>query len=70
VAGVPVVALHALRDVGVFPSWAWIGRNTATKVGRRCWLNGWPGGRRNYPDLQVRRRLVCDVPARWLVGTV
>jgi hypothetical protein len=24
VAGVPVVALHALRDVGVFPSWAWI----------------------------------------------
>lgn len=51
-AGVPVVALHALRDVGVFPSWGWIGRDTATKVGRRCWLNGWPGGRRNYPDLQ------------------
>jgi nucleotide-binding universal stress UspA family protein len=27
-------------------------------------LAGW---RENYPDVQVHRRLVCNVPDRWLV---
>ena len=65
--GVPLVALHAWSDVGVFPilgmDWR-VYRDQGDEVlGER--LAGW---QENYPDVQVRRRLVCDVPARWLVA--
>jgi len=64
---VPLVALHAWSDVGVFPilgmDWH-VRRDEGDEVlGER--LAGW---REIYPDVQVHRRLVCDVPARWLIN--
>jgi nucleotide-binding universal stress UspA family protein len=64
---VPVVALHAWSDVGVFPilgmDWH-VYRDEGDEVlGER--LAGW---QEIYPDVQVHRRLVCDVPARWLIN--
>jgi nucleotide-binding universal stress UspA family protein len=64
--GVPLVALHAWSDVGVFPilgmDWR-VYRDEGDEVlGER--LAGWL---EIYPDVQVHRRLVCDVPARWLI---
>lgn len=64
---VPLVALHAWSDVGVFPilgmDWH-VYRDEGDEVlGER--LAGW---QEIYPDVQVHRRLVCDVPARWLVN--
>jgi nucleotide-binding universal stress UspA family protein len=63
---VPLVALHAWSDVGVFPilgmDWH-VNRDQGEEVlGER--LAGWL---ERYPQVQVQRRLVCDVPARWLV---
>jgi nucleotide-binding universal stress UspA family protein len=65
--GVPLVALHAWSDVGVFPilgmDWQ-VYRDEGDEVlGER--LAGW---QEMYPDVQVYRRLVCDVPARWLIN--
>jgi nucleotide-binding universal stress UspA family protein len=65
--GVPLVALHAWSDVGVFPilgmDWH-VYRDEGDEVlGER--LAGW---QEIYPDVQVHRRLVCDAPARWLVN--
>ena len=64
---VPLVALLAWSDVGVFPilgmDWQ-VYRDEGDEVlGER--LAGW---QEIYPDVQVHRRLVCDVPARWLVN--
>jgi nucleotide-binding universal stress UspA family protein len=64
--GVPLIALHAWSDVGVFPilgmDWR-VYRDQGDEVlGER--LAGW---QERYPDVQVHRRLVCDVPARWLI---
>ena len=63
---VPLVALHARSDVGVFPilgmDWRVDRDEEDVELGER--LTGWRG---IYPDVQVHRRLVCDVPARWLV---
>ena len=63
---VPLVALHAWSDVGVFPilgmDWH-VNRDQGDEVlGER--LAGW---HERYPGVQVERRLVCDTPARWLV---
>jgi nucleotide-binding universal stress UspA family protein len=65
--GVPLVALHAWSDVGVFPilgmDWR-VHRDEGDEVlGER--LSGW---QETYPDVHVDRRLVCDVPARWLIN--
>ena len=64
--GVPLVALHAWSDVGVFPilgmDWRTYRDEGEEVLGER--LAGW---QERYPDVQVHRRLVCDVPARWLV---
>jgi nucleotide-binding universal stress UspA family protein len=62
----PLVALHAWSDVGVFPilgmDWH-VYRDEGDEVlGERL-----AGCQEIYPDVQVRRRLVCDVPARWLI---
>jgi nucleotide-binding universal stress UspA family protein len=64
--GVPLVALHAWSDAGVFPilgmDWH-VYRDEGDEVlGER--LAGW---QEMYPDVEVHRRLVCDVPARWLI---
>jgi nucleotide-binding universal stress UspA family protein len=63
---VPLVALHAWSDVGVFPilgmDWHVYRDQGEEVLGER--LAGW---HERYPDVQVQRRLVCDVPARWLV---
>jgi nucleotide-binding universal stress UspA family protein len=63
---VPLVALHAWSDVGVFPilgmDWQVYRDDGDEVLGER--LAGW---QEIYPDVQIHRRLVCDVPARWLV---
>ena len=64
--GVAVVALHAWSDVGVFPilgmDWRDYRHEGDELLTQR--LAGW---QERYPDVPVRRRLVADVPARWLV---
>jgi len=64
--GVAVVALHAWSDVGVFPilgmDWRDYRHEGDKLLTQR--LTGW---QQRYPDVPVRRRLVADVPARWLV---
>jgi nucleotide-binding universal stress UspA family protein len=63
---VPLVALHAWSDVGVFPilgmDWRTYRDQGDEVLGER--LAGW---QERYPDVQVHRRMVCDVPARWLL---
>jgi nucleotide-binding universal stress UspA family protein len=51
------LALHAWSDVGVFQI-----RDGDEVLGERL-----AGRREIYPDVQVHRRLIYDVPARWLV---
>lgn len=64
--GVPLLALQVWSDVGVFPilgmDWRTYRDRGAELLGER--LAGW---QECYPDVQVHRRLVCDVPDRWLV---
>lgn len=64
--GVPLVALHAWSDVGVFPilemDWRTYRDEGEEVLGER--LAGW---QEQYPDVRVERRLVCDTPARWLI---
>jgi nucleotide-binding universal stress UspA family protein len=64
--GVELVALHAWSDVGVFPvlgmSWQEYEDEGHEVLGER--LAGW---QEQYPDVTVRRRIVCDQPARWLI---
>jgi len=64
--GVPLVALHAWSDVGVFPvlgmDWRKYRDEGEEALAER--LAGWHD---RYPDVAVQRRVVCDVPARWLI---
>jgi nucleotide-binding universal stress UspA family protein len=64
--GVELVALHAWSDVGVFPAlgmdWRDRERDGEEVLAER--LAGW---QERYPDVRVRRELVCDKPARWLL---
>ena len=63
---VDLVALHAWSDVGVFPilgmDWHEYEDEGHEVLGER--LAGW---QEQYPDVVVRRRIVCDRPARWLI---
>jgi nucleotide-binding universal stress UspA family protein len=63
---VDLVALHAWSDVGVFPvvgmNWQEYEDEGHEVLGER--LAGWQD---QYPDVHVRRRIVCDRPARWLI---
>ena len=64
--GVDLVALHAWTDVGVFPivgmDWHQYEDEGHEVLAER--LAGW---QEQYPDVTVRRRIVCDRPARWLI---
>ena len=64
--GVDLVALHAWSDVGVFPilgmDWRKYEDRGHEELAER--LAGW---QERFPDVHVRRRLVCDQPARWLI---
>jgi nucleotide-binding universal stress UspA family protein len=64
--GAPLMALQAWSDVGVLPilgmDWRTYRDKGAELLGER--LAGW---QERYPDVHVHRRLVCDVPDRWLV---
>ncbi|HEX9831679.1 MAG TPA: universal stress protein [Mycobacterium sp.] len=64
--GVGLVALHAWSDVGVFPvlgmDWHQYEDEGHAVLAER--LAGW---QERYPDVHVRRRIVCDQPARWLI---
>lgn len=63
---VDLVAVHAWSDLGVFPviglDWQEYEQRGEEVLGER--LAGW---REQYPDVTVRRRVVCDKPARWLL---
>ena len=63
---VELVALHAWSDVGVLPvlgmDWHKYEDEGHEVLGER--LAGW---QEQYPDVVVRRRIVCDRPARWLI---
>lgn len=64
--GVDLMALHAWSDVGVFPilgmDWHKYEDQGHEVLAER--LAGW---HEQYPDVHVRRRIVCDRPARWLI---
>ncbi|ORB82726.1 universal stress protein [Mycobacterium kansasii] len=64
--GVALVALHAWSDVGVFPvlGMDWRDRENQGEEVLAERLAGW---QEQYPDVQVRRSLVCDKPAHWLL---
>jgi nucleotide-binding universal stress UspA family protein len=64
--GVPLLALLAWSDVGLFPILGMDLRTYRDKAAELLSerLAGW---RECYPDVQVQRRLVCDVPDRWLI---
>ena len=63
---VDLVALHAWSDVGIFPivgmNWHEYEDEGHEVLGER--LAGW---QEQYPDVHVRRRIVCDKPIRWLI---
>ncbi|CAN3127412.1 universal stress protein [Mycobacterium sp. smrl_JER01] len=64
--GVDLVALHAWSDVAVFPilgmDWHQYEQQGHEILAER--LAGW---QERYPDVAIRRRIVCDRPARWLI---
>jgi nucleotide-binding universal stress UspA family protein len=64
--GVSLVALHAWSDVGVFPILGMDWRDYETR-GAQVLAERLAGYQQDYPDVQVRQRLVCDKPARWLI---
>lgn len=63
---VDLLALHAWSDVAVFPflgmDWHKYEDQGHEILGER--LAGW---QEHYPDVTVRRSIVCDKPARWLI---
>jgi nucleotide-binding universal stress UspA family protein len=63
---VALVALHAWSDVGVF-SILGMDRREYRDQGNEVLGERLAGWQDRYPDVPVHRRLVCDVPARWLV---
>lgn len=64
--GVGLVALHAWSDVGVFPilGMDWHAYRDQGDEVLAEHLADWQG---QYPDVPVRRRLLCDTPVRWLL---
>ncbi|BBN48057.1 universal stress protein [Mycobacterium avium] len=65
--GVGVVALHAWSDVGVFPILGMDWRDSEAK-GKELLAERLAGWQEQYPDVHVKRLVVCDKPSRWLVA--
>lgn len=63
---VDLVVLHAWSDVALFPilGMDW---HTHEDRGREILAERLAGWQEQYPDVMVHRRLVCDMPARWLL---
>ena len=64
--GADLVALHAWSDVAVFPILGMDWREYEAQ-GEEILAERLAGFQQEYPDVKVRRRLVCDKPARWLI---
>lgn len=64
--GVELVALHAWSDNRVFPI-VGIDWQEYEEEGHKVLAERLAGWQEQYPDVRVRRRLVCDQPARWLL---
>lgn len=63
---VDLVALHAWSDVGVFPALG-MDWHKYEDEGHEVLAERLAGWQEQYPDVHVRRRIVCDRPARWLI---
>jgi nucleotide-binding universal stress UspA family protein len=64
--GVELLALHAWSDVGVFPILGMDWRDHENE-GQEVLAERLAGWQEQYPDVRVKRLLVCDKPARWLL---
>ncbi|WP_431768052.1 universal stress protein [Mycobacterium mantenii] len=65
--GVDLVALHAWSDVGVFPMLGMDWRDSEAE-GQEILAERLAGWHDQYPDVCVKRLVVCDKPARWLLA--
>jgi nucleotide-binding universal stress UspA family protein len=63
---VELIALHAWSDVGVFPVLGMDWRDYETR-GAEVLAEQLASCQEQYSDVHVRRRLVCDRPAHWLI---
>ncbi len=64
--GVGLVALHAWSDVGVFPMLGMDWRDREAE-GHEVLAERLAGWQEQYPDVRVKRLIVCDRPSRWLL---
>lgn len=64
--GVDLVALHAWSDVGVFPMLGMDWRDSEAR-GHEILAERLAGWQEHYPDVRVKRLIVCDKPSRWLL---
>lgn len=64
--GTQLVALHAWSDVGVFPVLG-MDRHRYESEGEEILAERLAGWQEQYPDVAVRRLVVCDQPAHWLL---
>lgn len=64
--GVDLVALHAWSDVGVYPVVGMYWQQYEDE-GHEVLAERLAGRQEQYPDVHVRRRIVCDRPARSLI---
>src|SRR5271156_5581018 len=64
--GVPLVAVHAWSDVGVFRILGMDWRDRE-RQGQEVLAERLAGWQEQYPDVRVKRLLFCDKPAWWLL---
>lgn len=64
--GVGLIALHAWSDVGVFPILGMDWRDSEAE-GHEILAERLAGFQKQYPDVRVKRVIVCDKPSRWLL---
>ncbi|OBH60288.1 universal stress protein [Mycobacterium sp. E2479] len=64
--GVGLIALHAWSDVGIFPMLGMDWRDSELQ-GQEILAERLAGWNEQYPDVHVKRVIVCDKPSRWLL---